>query len=64
MSRKKQFTELVGVMFTPETLNQLKKITDEKEVSKSEFVREIVQEKLNQKNLNLKKRNKKNEKCK
>lgn len=54
MSRKKQFTELVGVMFTPETLKQLKKITDEKEVSKSEFIREIVQEKLNRQNFNFK----------
>ena len=49
MSRKKQFTELVGVMFTPETLKQLNEVTDKMEVSKSEFIREIVQEKLNQK---------------
>jgi len=51
MSRKKQFTELVGVMFTPETLKQLNEVTDKMEVSKSEFIRKIVQEKLNQKQL-------------
>jgi len=51
MSKKKKYTVMVGVMFTPETLKQLEKITDEREVSKSEFIREIVEEKLNQENL-------------
>jgi len=51
MSKKKKYTVMVGVMLAPETLTQLEEVTDIQEVSKSEFIREIVEEKLNQKNL-------------
>jgi len=51
MSKKKKYTAMVAVMLTPEILTKLEEVTDEQEVSKSEFVRKIVEEKLNQKNL-------------
>jgi hypothetical protein len=51
MSKKKKFTEMVAVMLTPGTLKQLEEVTDEQEVSKSEFVREIIEEELNKKQL-------------
>ncbi len=51
MAKKKKYTAMVGVMFTPETLTHLEEETDIQEVSKSEFIREIVEEKLNQKQL-------------
>jgi len=51
MAKKKKYTVMVGVMFTPETLTQLEEVTDEMEVSKSEFIREIIEEKLNPKQL-------------
>jgi metal-responsive CopG/Arc/MetJ family transcriptional regulator len=46
MSKKKKFTEMVGVMFTSDTLNDLEKITDELEISKSEFIRDIIEQQL------------------
>ena len=46
MSKKRKFTEMVGVMITPSTLHDLEKTTDELEVSKSEFIREIVEQHL------------------
>ena len=46
MSKKKKFTEMVGVMFTPKTLMELERVTDVLEVSKSEFIREIVEQEL------------------
>jgi len=46
MSKKKKLTEMVGVMFTPKTLMELDRVTDDLEVSKSEFIREIVEQKL------------------
>ena len=54
MAKKKKYTALVGAMLTPETLKQLEKVTDEQEVSKSEFIREIIEEKLNYENLRVK----------
>jgi len=51
MSKKKKLTEMVATMLTPETLTKLEGVTDEMEISKSEFIREIIEEKLNQKNL-------------
>jgi metal-responsive CopG/Arc/MetJ family transcriptional regulator len=51
MSKKKKYTAMVAVMLTPETLTQLEEVTDEQEVSKSEFIREIIIEKLNKKYL-------------
>ena len=54
MAKKKKYTVMVGVMFTPETLTKLEEVTDEMEVSKSEFIREIIEEKLNHENLKAK----------
>ncbi len=47
MGKKRKYTEQVGVMFDQKTLTQLDEITDEMEISKSEFVRKIIEEKLN-----------------
>ena len=51
MAKKKKYTAMVAVMLTPETLTKLEKITDKQEVSKSEFVRGIIEEKLNHETL-------------
>ncbi len=51
MSKKKKYTVMVGVMFEPETLKQLQEVTDELDISNSEFIRKIVEEKLNHKQL-------------
>ena len=45
--RKKKLTRHVGVLFTDEIYNLLIEVTDEEEVSLSEFIRKIVEEKLN-----------------
>jgi hypothetical protein len=47
--RKKKYSRNVGVMFDEETYQQLVSITDEKEVTVSEFIRGIVQDNLNEK---------------
>ncbi|MCD4675968.1 MAG: ribbon-helix-helix protein, CopG family [Desulfobacula sp.] len=47
MAKKKKYTVMVATMITPEILTKLEEITDEMEVSKSEFIREIIEEKLN-----------------
>ena len=44
--RKKKYFHNVGVMLDEETYQQLVLVTDEKEVTVSEFVRGLVQEKL------------------
>jgi hypothetical protein len=40
--RKRKFTETVGVLFTEETYQQLIEITDDKEISSSQFIRDLV----------------------
>ena len=50
MARKKRYTRLVGVMFSDDTYNGLVEITDEQELSISEFIRETVEDKLEQLN--------------
>lgn len=52
MAKKKKYTAMVATMLTPETLTKLEEITEEQEVSKSEFIREIVEAKLNEKETN------------
>ena len=47
--RKKKYSRNVGVMLDEETYQQLVSITDEKEVTESEFIRGIVQDNLNEK---------------
>ncbi len=44
--RKKKFSKLVGVMLTDETHELLVKVTDEAEVTLSEYIREIIENKL------------------
>ena len=48
--RKKIYTKQVGVLFSEETYAELIRITDEIEISVSEFIRSIVEEKINQNN--------------
>ncbi len=52
MGKKRKYTEQIGVMFEPKTLKRLNEITDELDISNSEFIRKIVEKKLNQKNIN------------
>jgi predicted CopG family antitoxin len=44
--RKKIYTRQVGVLFSEDTYEELIRITDEIEISVSEFIRQIVEEKL------------------
>ena len=44
--RKKIYTRQVGVLFSEDTYTELIRITDEIEISVSEFIRQIVEEKL------------------
>jgi predicted CopG family antitoxin len=46
--RKKSFTRQVGVLFSEETYENLIQITDEIEISVSEFIRRIIEENINQ----------------
>ena len=46
--RKKTFTRQVGVLFSENIYKELIRITDEIEISVSEFIRSIVEEKINQ----------------
>ena len=53
--RKKTLIRQVGVLFSEDTYEALIRITDEIEISLSEFIRRIVEEKISQ--------NKKEDKC-
>ena len=46
--RKKIYTRQVGVLFSENTYKELIRITDEIETSVSEFIRSIVEKKINQ----------------
>ena len=46
--RKKKYSKLVGVLLTDETHELLVKVTDEAEETLSEYIRAIIEEKLNQ----------------
>jgi predicted CopG family antitoxin len=48
--RKKKYTNYVGVLFDDDTYSKLVRITDKAEVSLSEFVRTVVETKLNNEN--------------
>ena len=48
--RKKKYNNYVGVLFDDETYRKLVRITDEAEVSFSEFVRTVVETKLKNEN--------------
>jgi metal-responsive CopG/Arc/MetJ family transcriptional regulator len=40
--RKKSFTKPLGVVLDEELFNQLSELTDRKEISKSEFIRNLI----------------------
>ena len=46
--RKKTLIRQVGVMFSENTYAEIVRITDEIEISVSEFIRRIVEEQINQ----------------
>jgi hypothetical protein len=48
--RKRKFTETVGVLFTEETYQQLIEITDDKEISSSQFIRDLVEREIRKTN--------------
>ena len=48
--RKKKFTENVGVLFTTEIYQQLVKITNDREISSSEFIRDLVEREIRKTN--------------
>jgi predicted CopG family antitoxin len=48
--RKKKYTNHVGVLFDDDTYSKLVQITDEAEVSLSEFVRTVIEAKLKNEN--------------
>ena len=48
--RKKKYNNYIGVLFDDETYRKLARITDEAEVSFSEFVRTVVETKLKNEN--------------
>ena len=48
--RKRKYLKNVGVLLTDEQYERLVKITDEREVTMSQFIREIVQQKISHKN--------------
>ena len=45
--RKKVYTRQVGVLFSEDTYQELIRITDEIEISVSEFIRSIVEDTIN-----------------
>ena len=46
--RKRTLTRQIGVMLSEETYQQLIKVTNEKEISVSQFIRDLVEEGLKQ----------------
>ena len=48
--RKKKYLKNIGVLLTDKQYERLVQITDEREVTMSKFIREIVQEKIGPKN--------------
>ena len=48
--RKKKYTNYIGVLFDDETYSNLVQVTDEAELSLSEFVQAIVEAKLKNEN--------------
>jgi predicted CopG family antitoxin len=46
--RKVNFTKHIGLLITEETYRHLVKITNEKEMPLSQFIRDVLEEKLDQ----------------
>ena len=49
--RKKKYLKYVGMLLTNEQYEQLVRITDEREMTMSKFIREIVKEKIGDKTM-------------
>ena len=49
MAKKKRYTVMLGVMLDPKTLSEIQQVTDENEISKSEYVRDLIEKELNHK---------------
>ena len=47
--RKKRFTKNIGILVSNETFEQLVEVTDEQEITISKFIRQLIEEKLNEK---------------
>ena len=52
--RKRRLTRQIGVMLTEETYQTLISITDQLEISISELIRKIIEEKVNHSNVDKK----------
>ena len=46
--RKKRFTKNVGILVSNETFNQLVEVTDKEEITMSEYIRQLIEERLNE----------------
>jgi len=55
--KNKIFTRPVSVMLSVDMFDQIKSITDQRNIGFSDYVRDAIQEKLNRKNTTIKKEN-------
>jgi hypothetical protein len=46
--QKKRYTKNIGILVTNESFNQLIEVTDEQEITVSKFIRQLIEEKLNE----------------
>jgi len=46
--RKKRFTKNVGILVSNETFDQLVEVTDKDEITLSEYIRQLIEERLNE----------------
>lgn len=46
--QKKRFTKNIGILVSNETFDQLVEVTDEQEITVSKFIRQLIEEKLNE----------------
>ena len=52
--RKRRLTRQIGVMISEETYQTLISLTDQLEISTSEFIRKMIEEKVNHSNVDKK----------
>jgi hypothetical protein len=46
--QKKRYTKNIGILVTNRTFDQLIEVTDEQEITVSKFIRQLIEEKLNE----------------
>lgn len=46
--QKKRYTKNIGILVSTETFHQLIDVTDELEITVSKFIRQLIEEKLNE----------------